>query len=109
MTCKELQKELSLTALCLPDPDKEVTGGYTGDLLSWVMGSAGAGQAWVTIMSNINVVAVATLCDAACVVLAQGVTLEDAVLKTAEAKDVNVLCSDKPAFELCVEIGDALK
>ena len=109
MTVAELKEKLGLEALCLPDPDREVTGGYTGDLLSWVMGSASEGQAWVTIMSNVNVVAVATLCDVSCVVLAQGVTLEQNVLDTAQSKGVNILCSGSEAFELCCLIGDALR
>lgn len=109
MTVTELLDKLPLRALCLPDPDRDVTGGYTGDLLSWVMGSAQPGQAWVTIMSNVNVVAVATLCDVSCVILAQGVTLEPEVLKTAESKLVNVLTSPLPAFELCLTVGELIR
>ena len=44
--------------------------GYAGDLLSWVMSHATAGDAWVTIMSNINVAAVASLTEVACVIFA---------------------------------------
>jgi hypothetical protein len=49
--------------LNLSDGEKEITGGYTGDLLSWVMGRASCGNAWITIMSNINIIAVASLLD----------------------------------------------
>ena len=41
--------------------DKEVTCGYTRDLLSWVMGKGQAVQAWITVQSHINVIAVAVL------------------------------------------------
>ena len=108
MTVSQLKSSLSFEALCLPEPDREVTGGYVGDLLSWVMGGAGEGQAWVTIMSNVNVVAVATLCDVSCVILAQGVTLDAGVLETANAKGVNVLCSSLPAFETCARLAERL-
>ena len=40
MTVKELSETLSLTEFALPAPDAPVTGGYAGDLLSWVMGRA---------------------------------------------------------------------
>lgn len=109
MTVSELQNRLSLNALCLPDPEKEVTGGYAGDLLSWVMGGAKEGDAWVTIMSNINVVAVASLCDVACVVLASDTVLDEKDLATANEKSVNVLNSPLTAFELCCAIERALK
>lgn len=109
MTVAELKTALSLEPLCLPDPEREVTGGYTGDLLSWVMGSVEEGDAWVTIMSNINVIAVASLREVACVVLAAGVTLEEKDLQTAAEKEINVLSSPLQAFELCNLIGEALK
>ena len=72
MTVRQMINEMQLTPLTCPDPERVVTGGYVGDLLSWVMGRARSGQAWITIMSNINTVAVASLADVACVILAEG-------------------------------------
>ena len=109
MTVAQLCKSLSLNPLCLPDPEKQVTGGYVGDLLSWVMGSVDEGDAWVTIMSNLNVIAVASLRDVACVILASGAVLEEKDLATAKEKEINVLNSPLPAFELCLRIGELLK
>ena len=79
MTVRQMTDEMQLTPLTCPDPERVVTGGYVGDLLSWVMGRARSGQAWITIMSNINTVAVASLADVACVILAEGVTLPEDV------------------------------
>ena len=62
MTVRQMIDEMQLTPLTCPDPERVVTGGYVGDLLSWVMGRARSGQAWITIMSNQNVAAVAVLC-----------------------------------------------
>lgn len=104
MTVKQLAACENFETLCLPAPDREINGVYIGDLLSWVMGRAGEDNAWITIMSNINVVAVASLADVSCVVLAEGVTLPDEVLKTASEKGVNVLCSRLPAYETAVLI-----
>ena len=59
MTVQQLITACGFTAAALPDPDREVSGVYIGDLLSWVMGRAGADEAWITIMSNRNIVAVA--------------------------------------------------
>ena len=71
------------------------------------MGRAKAGNAWITIMSNINVIAVATLSDVSCVILAEGVTLEEELLKRAEEKGVNVLVSLLPAYETALEVRRA--
>ena len=100
MTVRELSERLSLTPLAIGDADREISGVYIGDLLSWVMGRASGDNVWITIMSNINVVAVATLADVSCIILAEGVTLDDNVRSTAEAKGVNVFTSEKTAYEL---------
>ncbi len=88
----------------MPEGDREVDGVYIGDLLSWVMGRAECGNVWITIMSNINTVAVATLADVSCILLAEGVTLDAEVLKTAVAKGVNVLSSDLSAYEIAARL-----
>ena len=108
MTVKELQKKLELSTVCLPDGDREVTGCYIGDLLSWVMGAAKTGDVWITIMSNANIVAVATLCDTACIILAEGVTVDEEVKKTAEDREINILSSDKSAYALANGISELI-
>ena len=108
MKVSELAAQPDFSAVTLPDEDREITGVYIGDLLSWVMGRAQADAAWVTIMSNINVVAVASLADTACVILAEGVTLEDAVKETAQAKGVNVLASPLPAYDIACRLHSLL-
>ncbi len=105
MTVKELTQALELRSLTMPDPDKACEGVYIGDLLSWVMGRAQYADVWITIMSNINVVAVAALSDVACILLAENVVPEDTVLQTAEAKGINVLTSPKTAYQLAREIS----
>ena len=101
---EEIKDALALTALA-DVPDREVTGVYAGDLLSWVMSHASADDAWVTIMSNPNVIAVATLVDVACVILTECVTLEDDVLALAKGKGVTVFTTEKSTFEVCRAIA----
>ena len=86
----------------IADGEREITGAYMGDLLSWVMGRAKADCAWITIMSNLNVVAVASLADTACVILTEGVELPDDVRAAAEMRDVNVLSTDLPSYDAAV-------
>ncbi len=105
MTVKQLADTLGLDTLCMPDGEREVTGGYAGDLLSWVMGRASEGDAWVTIMSNVNIVAVATLADPACIILSEGVLPEEGVLWKALDVGVNILSSKKDTFALCAEVA----
>ena len=100
--------EHGFEALSLPDGDRDIDGVYIGDLLSWVMGRAQMDNAWITIMNNVNVVAVASLADTSCVVLAEGVAISDELKSTAEAKDVNILGSSEPIYETAVRLAGLL-
>lgn len=105
MTVSELVSQLELTPLSVVKGEREITGVYIGDLLSWVMGRASSGDCWITIMSNINIVAVASLADVACIVLAEGVTLDESVRATAEQKGVNIFTAQNTAYEVAARLA----
>ena len=104
ITVDQLKEKLNLIQYNLDDGTREVTGGYAGDLLSWVMGRATSGDAWVTIMSNINVIAVAQLTDVACVILAEGVIPGDDLIAAAKVRGINLFSSPEPTFTLSGKI-----
>ena len=108
MTVSEFAKEYSLSVLAMPDGDREITGCYIGDLLSWVMGRANEDDCWITIMSNQNILAVATLADVACIILAEGVVLDKDILDTALAKGINVLSSEADTFKISAMLSSEL-
>ena len=108
MTVESLSKACGFEVVCMPTPDREVEGAYIGDLLSWVMGKADSSNVWITIMSNINVIAVATLADVSCIVLAEGVKLDAEVMNTAQSKGVNVLSSALSAYEIAKLISGVI-
>ena len=105
----DIAEKLSLRPLSLVDGSREVTGVYIGDLLSWVMGRAEAGDAWITIMSNINIVAVASLADVACIILAEGVVPDENVCATALQKGLNIYTSENTAYELAAALAQCLQ
>lgn len=104
----EVLLECGFTPIALPEPQKEITGVYIGDLLSWVMGRANSGDVWITIMSNINIVAVASLADTACIVVTEGVELDNDVKTTAAEKGVNILSFEGSTFDAAVLLNDML-
>lgn len=79
--------------------EREITSVYCCDLLSIAMSRAPEGCAWVTVMGNINTLAVAALTDAACVVLAEGVHLDEAALSKAKEQEITVLQTELPVFD----------
>lgn len=104
MNLSEIIDRLSLR-IVTGEADREVDGVYAGDFLSRAMSHIGADDLWITIMNNVNVIAVASLTDAAAVLLAENVALAPDAVEAAKAKDVTVLSSDKSVYELCVELG----
>ncbi len=108
MTVLELAESGAFDPVTLPDPDRTITGVYIGDLLSWVMGRAHSGDVWITIMSNINIIAVASLADTACILLAEDVELSEDILNTAAAKDVNILRSKSGIYDTALTLSHLL-
>ena len=109
MTVQTLIDKLGLSVFHLEDPEQTVSGGYCGDLLSWVMGRAGTDSMWFTIMSNVNVAAVAALSDVACVTLTENVSPDPELLARAKAQGITLLGSSKGTFDTAVALAEALK
>ena len=106
MTVRELPEKLPLDLL-EQEEDRAITGVFCCDLLSVAMAKAPEDSAWVTVIGNANTVAVATLADVACIVIAEGYSFDDSAVSAAKGK-VALLRSDKPAYETAVSIGQLL-
>lgn len=84
--------------------EREIKVPYCCDLLSIAMSRMPAGAAWVTVMGNVNTLAVAALADAACIILAEGSTLEEAVINKAKEQGITVLYTELPVFDAALMI-----
>ena len=84
--------------------DREITVPYCCDLLSVAMGKMPSGAAWVTVMGNMNTLAVAALADAACVILAEGSDLDKQALEKAKEQRITVFRTSVPIFEAALLI-----
>lgn len=101
MTVAQAAEALGLTLLT-GDGEREITGVYVGDLLSRCMSRVTEGCLWITIMSNINAVAVAALTDPACIVFCEDVEIDEDVLMRARSNDITIAKSTQDAYALCV-------
>ena len=109
MTVRQLMEMPGLTVLNDGgNGEDELTGVYCCDLLSCVMGNAPAGCAWVTVMNNINTLAVAALTECAAVILAEGMTADAALVAKAQQQDITLLASEEPVFPTALAIHQAL-
>lgn len=108
MTVNELSKLNNFTAVNISDGERKINGVYCGDLLSWVMGRAEADDAWITIMSNVNIIAVASLSDVSCIILSENVEIDDETSKIASQKQINILKTSLTTYEASVFLSKVI-
>lgn len=105
MNGKDIVEDLNLTvAAGEKGLDREIRGGYCGDLLSDVMANAAPGDIWLTMQSHQNIVAVAVLKELAAILLVNGRQPEEDTLAKAEEEGIPILSSPLPAFSLAGRI-----
>lgn len=88
--------------------DIDAKGCYVCDLLSLAMSKVSAGDVWITVQANVNIAAVAVLTEAACVLIAEGMNIEDSVIAKANNEGVIIIRTEKNAFECAMAIGKSL-
>lgn len=108
MTAEKIASACGLTPITLKNPDAPIDKVYCCDLLSIVMGRAPANCAWVTVMGNMNSVAVASLAEISAIILADGIKPDENALRKAEENGINILLSDLPVFDTALAIHGAL-
>ena len=106
MTTHEIAGNTQFNTVVLEE-DREVSSVFCCDLLSIAMSRAPEDSAWVTVMENKNVIAVAALTDVACVVIAEGYSFDEDAVEAAKGK-VTLLSSQLPVFETAKMI-DSMK
>ncbi|MCI8576072.1 MAG: hypothetical protein HFG64_00830 [Lachnospiraceae bacterium] len=90
------------------ETERAITTPFCCDLLSIAMGRAPAGCAWVTVMGNMNTLAVATLAEAACIIMAEGTALDEVAMKKARDQEITVLATELPVFDAALKVYQGL-
>ena len=108
MTVHQLKESLELTVLVEQTTDKKITGCYIGDLLSWAMSRVQAGDVWLTVMGNINAIAVAALSDAACIILTDAAALDEEAKEKAQQQGITVFSSNANSYQVAVQLSRLL-
>lgn len=109
MTVKELSELMG--AKVYGDEEalsKSVNSLYIGDLLSWVMGHACEGQAWLTVQSHINIIAVALLKELSCIVILEDADIPQETITKANEEHLAILSTSLDAYSFAVKF-DLLK
>ncbi|MGD9081664.1 MAG: hypothetical protein PVG96_20130 [Desulfobacterales bacterium] len=80
--------------------DRQIQGGYCGDLLSDVMANAPTGCIWLTVQTHQNIVNVAVLHEMAAIVLAGGRTPDKETIDRANAEGIPLLLWSHSVYDL---------
>lgn len=110
MTIQELAGVCGWKLLAGEDgQDNPVDGCYVGDLLSWVMGRAQSGNVWLTVMGNLNAIAVAALADTSGIVLCEDAALDADAKKRADMQGIPVYVCEPNLYQTAVQVYETLK
>lgn len=104
MTIQELIDSNYFDVLTPGQGSRTISKVFCCDLLSIAMSKAPADCAWVTVMGNRNTLAVSSLADVACIVLAEGVALGEAEIACAKDEGIAVFATELPIFDAAVKI-----
>ena len=109
MTVKQIIDKNIFTAINIgPDTELMISKPFSCDLLSMATVKASSGCAWFTVIGNVNTIAVAVHCECSCIVLCEGVKLDDYAYKKAVEHGVTVLCTDMPVFDAAIMLSTAI-
>ena len=104
MTVNEFGKKLGLKTLSA-GADRNIASCYISDMLSRVLGGCQPDDVWITVQSSINMVAVAVMTDASCVILPEGLTAATDVIDKANEEDLTIFSSEESAYSLALKIS----
>ena len=107
MTVRDIAEKLNLKFYAGEEfAERCANGCYIGDLLSLAMSKVQMGYVWITIQTNINIVAVASLADASCIILADGCVPDENTVERAKEQDIVILGGEISAYEAAVKLSE---
>lgn len=110
MTVKELMDKMDLRLVGGKEGlIKEVSGVYICDLLSWVMAHANNKDAWITIQTHPNIIAVATLLDLSCIIIPEDAEIEEDTISKADEESIPLLVSKQSGYNICTALYGLMK
>jgi len=87
--------------------DKEVEGLNCCDLLSWVMANGKENDAWITVQTHSNILAVASLLDMSCVIIPEAIKVEEETLNKANEQGVVILGTELGSYDIFKKFYEA--
>lgn len=89
--------------------EKDIKGGYAGDLLSDVLAGSKEGDIWLTVQVHPNIVAVSAMKGHSAILITSSKKVEEETIQKANEEKVVILSTDMNSFEAAAAISEILK
>lgn len=100
MLVNELIEKHGFKHLSGTELSREISNVYSCDLLSWVMAKGRHDTAWITVQTHSNILAVASLLEFACIIIPEGIEVDDEIVGKANEQGVVILSTPLESFEI---------
>jgi|LSQX01.2.fsa_nt_gb hypothetical protein len=107
MKVSEIAELLGLRLYSPGDPDREIGGVISGDLLSFIMAEAREGWMWITIQVHLNVAAVAVLKEVPFILAASGRKPEKELIERCIEEGITLAGTELSSFETAGKLWEA--
>ncbi len=87
--------------------DRPVSGLKCCDLLSWVMANGEENDAWITVQTHTNILAVASLLDMSCIIVPEDITIDEETVKKAKEQDITLISTELGPYQIFVKFYEA--
>ncbi len=105
---RNLSKELGYKVIVMGNEETEVTGGYTGDLLSDVMGHGQEGEILITIQAHKNTIAVASLLGLSGIIICNDRDIYDDMKIAAKEHGITLFATSETQYKASVTLASLL-
>jgi serine kinase of HPr protein (carbohydrate metabolism regulator) len=86
--------------------EREITGGYAGDLLSDVLANSKHGDVWVTLQTHANIVAVASAKELSGIIIVNGRAPEEETVRRAEEQSIPIMISSLSTYKVISRLSE---
>ncbi len=97
-------KSEEFVAVTSINEDIEVSTMFVGDLLSHVLGKATEGTVLITVLTNINTLAVASLLNFSAIIFVDGIQVPAALIKKAEEEGIALFKTEQSAKDTVISL-----
>lgn len=106
LTVSQIVEKMQLKTMSSIYEDKAVETGYCCDMLSWVISHLTSNACWFTILSSMNVIAVASLSDCPIVVITESSgDIDQDVIQRAITEQICLCTTEMDSFHAAKDLA----